>query len=103
MLDLGLLASRQQFRTVLDAVHVFGLRRLGAGRLDLRRDVGGVHQVGADGRVESRQGEFDAVAGADQVFLGLGELDFEVQDVGLHCTARFQTLIGDTQTFVQAS
>ncbi len=61
--------------------------------------IGGGDQVGADGGVEGRERELDAVAGADQFVLGLGELDLEIEHIGFDGAAGLEPFPGHAQTF----
>ena len=77
-------------------------RRGGEFGLGRGRDGVGGHEVLADGGVESGEREQRAVAGADEVFVGLGKLGFEVQDVGLDRAAGGEALAGDAEAFLDA-
>lgn len=58
--------------------------------------------IRADGGVEGGEGQVRAVAGLDEVFVRLGELGFEVEDVGFDGAAGGEALAGDAQAFLDA-
>ena len=102
-LDLAHQAGGAEFGAVLVGLGIRAFRRRrGEGGVGRGRDGVGGHEVGADGGVEGGERELGAVAGADEVFVGLGELGFEVQDVGFDGAAGGEALAGDAQAFLDA-
>jgi hypothetical protein len=102
-LDLAHQAGGAQLGAVFEGLGILALGRRGVegGRVGRFDGVGG-DEIGADGRVEGGEGELRAVAGLDEVFVGLGELGFEVEDVGFDGTAGVEALAGDAEAFLDA-
>ena len=102
-LDLAHQAGGEEFGAAFESLGIRAFRRrggeIGVGRGD--NGIGG-HEVLADGGVEGGERELGAVAGPDEVLVGLGKLGFEVQDVGLDGAAGGEALAGDAQAFLDA-
>ena len=76
--------------------HLVDLRRF-RDRQPLGRD-----QVGTDGRIQGSDGQLHPIAGPDQVFTRLGQLDLEIEHVGLYGRPGLVSFPGHPQVLLQA-